>query len=1090
MKWLEIGQYRVGEKHSIEVDLYEGYEKALTKLDLFSHCNLYFLQKDRLDMKVSKIDCISITEGKLSLTAVHRDTFNEIHGQLVDIKPYFPNEEVILEAEDRSSSLCIPYRSNTVGTYKMCGNKPVLELSSEDLVGIEAGDYLRVYWYFHRFDKDQFRKNRMCRPPYNNAPKTGIFASRSPVRPNPLGVTNVEVGSVDRDNGLVEVLGFDGFDGTQIFQVDRYQPSVERFEGVSLPEWVKHWTPYKKFEQPKEFSNSEEIVMEKVVFDDELTISTELENLSSSTEEYDSSDIHIHNACINNLKGIDVTIPKEKITLITGVSGSGKSSLAFDTIFNQSQKQFMDLVMSNQMLSDTFSDVYVDKITGLKPSIAISQGSLGANPRSTVGSVTRIAEVFKLLFSLMGDRLCPSCYSSVDSSNVCSQCGEILFDRTPQMFSYNHPDYMCPVCKGLGVELQIDRDLIVEHPEKSLLDSASSLYGNLRKHRKKPNANWMRGEILALAIDLDVDLDLPFQDLPAQFKNEFFYGSNGREVSLAYENSKGRSGVITRPVEGAVNLIQRLINDTKSEKGLDNAKKFMSKTTCSRCKGERLLEVGRLVNIMGYRYPEIMNLSITSLIPWCHNIYNNIAKEEQSKCRNLFSKILFRLKRVEDVGLGYITLNRSIPTLSGGEAQRLKLATQFGSGLSDLLYIMDEPSKGLHPKDYRFLMDAIKDLKNYDNTVVLVEHKKSFLSIADKHIIMGPKAGRYGGEIILEEDRADLIDCSDKDELEQFDNLKLIDESVNSPSIDMTGVSTNNLNDIDVSIPHGKMTALIGVSGSGKSSLISKTLYPFMLESFVKSVEDRGKFKEITGIDNFVDVNYVNQKPIGSNSRSNPGTYTGVFDLIRKCYSNLPEAKEKKMGQDYFSFNSKKGQCPECSGLGEVAVNMHYMDDILIDCSGCHGKRYKPEVLKIKRDGYSIGDVLEMEICQLLEVFIDEKKIYNMLLMLDRVGLGYLKLGQSASTLSGGEAQRIKLAKELYRGDSSNVLYILDEPTSGLHEDDIIKLVSVLKELKERGATLIIIEHNLQLIKQCDYIVELGPGGGDSGGNIVRKGYQ
>jgi excinuclease ABC A subunit len=753
----------------------------------------------------------------------------------------------------------------------------------------------------------------------------------------------------------------------------------------------------------------------------------------------------------------------------------------------------MDLVMSNQMQSDTFSEGFVDKISGLQPSIAIAQRSLGANPRSTVGSVTRIAEVFKLLFSAVGNRLCPVCHNLIDETNVCSNCGEILFDRTPQMFSYNHPDYMCPVCKGLGEELQIDKELIVEYPEKSLLDSASSLYGNLRKHRKKPNANWMRGEILALANDMEIELDRPFNDLPEDFKQQFFYGSNGREVSLSYENSKGRSGVITRPVEGAVNLLQRLISDTKSTKGLENVKRYMSRKNCSRCQGERILEAGRLVNILGYRYPEIMNMGIDKLISWCHNIYSSLSKEDQLKGKNLLAKVLFRLKRIENVGLSYITLDRPIPSLSGGEAQRVKLATQFGSGLSDILYIMDEPSKGLHPKDYSFLMDSIVDLKKYGNTVILVEHKKSFLSIADKHIQMGPKAGRYGGEIVLQEGGIEIQKSLDSKNIDGFDTLEIVDNDKitweNESNIIIRGAKCNNLKNIDVTIPKGKMVAVIGVSGSGKSSLISKTLYPHLLDSLGKKVEEKGILRELAGVDSFVDVNFVDQKPIGSNSRSNPGTYTGVFDLIRKYYSQLPESITQKKGKEYFSFNSKKGQCPKCAGLGEVSVNMHYMEDIYIPCSGCKGKRYNPEVLKIKQNGYSIGDILEMEINQLLNIFKDVKDIYQMLLMLEKVGLGYLKLGQSASSLSGGEAQRIKLAKELYRKDCSNVLYILDEPTTGLHQDDVSKILRVLQELKEKSASLIIIEHNFQMIKECDYIVELGPGGGDQGGNLLRMGY-
>jgi excinuclease ABC subunit A len=779
--------------------------------------------------------------------------------------------------------------------------------------------------------------------------------------------------------------------------------------------------------------------------------------------------------------------------LFTGVSGSGKSSLAFDTLFAESQRQFMDLVLSNQMMSETFAETGVEKITGLQPSIAIEQRGLGANPRSTVGSVTRIADVLKLIFSTLGERICPKCQKVVDESNVC-ECGVVYFDLSPQMFSYNHPDHFCPVCKGLGVELQIDESLIVEHPDRSLLDSASSLYGDLRKHRKKPNANWMRGEILALADDLQEELDVPFYQLSDEFKYQFFNGSDGREVSLAYENSKGRSGVITRPVEGAINLIQRLANDTKSERGMENVKRFMSKKTCSRCHGERLLEEGRLINIHGYRYPELVNLSIDKLIPWCHRVYKELSDSEREKAKALLSKVLFRLQRIRNVGLSYISLDRNIPSLSGGEAQRLKLAAQFGTGLSDILYIMDEPSKGLHPKDYRFLQDAIIELKDHGNTVVLVEHKKSFLKISDKHVQIGPKAGRYGGEIISQQEGQEIGAAFNPEDLfEDFDSIhckEITPEQRNSEDfIEFRSASTNNLKDLDALIPKNRINAVIGVSGSGKSSLISKTLYPRLMELLGRSVEEKGKVKEILGLDSFIDVNYVNQKAIGSNPRSNPATYTGVFELIRKCYANLPKAKEKNYSKEFFSFNSAKGQCPVCSGLGQLAINMHYMDDIYVPCSSCNGLRYNPEVLSIKRQGRSIGELLEMEIRDLLELFTDEEQIHEMLSLLVQVGLGYLKLGQSAASLSGGEAQRIKLAKELYRPDCKDVLYILDEPTTGLHEMDVEKVISVLRELQEKRASVIVIEHNLQLIKECDFLLELGPSGGEKGGEIIRSGF-
>lgn len=1099
MKWLEIGTFYFEEKNcNWRIDLHDDYGKALLHLSKFSHCLIITLLADRLDVIVGKIHDVNTDEGQLTLMT------ESLKGQLVDIKPYFPIEEVINEAPEQEERFMINYGGKMIGKYKMEGRKPVIRISEQILssqaVGstfkqVKSGDILRVLWWFNRFDKDHFRKMRRVNPPYNDAPKTGIFATRSPVRPNPVATTIVRVEGVDHETGTIKVNGFDGFDGSEIFQIMHYQPGSDKVVGgVSMPEWVEHWTDHKSFAGAKKIQVADSNEPYKTMTDEgeEVEICGELELEDSFDDEVNPDTIHIQNANIHNLKNVSTALPKNKITLITGVSGSGKSSLAFDTVYAESQKKFMDLVMSNHMEADALTDSHVDRITGLQPAIAIEQRSLSNNPRSTVGTVTRIAEVMKLLFTAIGERRCPTCHEPVDETNVCT-CGTVLFDKSPQMFGYNHPDYMCPVCKGLGVEMRIDEDLIVQHPEKSLLDSASSLWGNLRKHKKKPNANWIRGGVLALADDLDVDLDVPFKDLPDHFRHQLFHGSDGREVSLTYQTSKGRSGVITRPVEGAIHLIERLANDTKSERGLDNVKRFMSRKTCSSCNGERLIESSRLVSIKGMRYPEAMNLSIDHLYRWVHETYPSLSVVEQRVTRNLFAKINFRLKRLQDVGLTYINLNRSLPSLSGGEAQRLKLATQFGTGLSNLTYIMDEPSKGLHPKDYGFLMAAIVELKAYQNTVILVEHKKSFLKIADKHLIMGPKAGQYGGEIVedltCDEFMVEAVKLSD---LDGFNDLELTDdgkEKTGDNYLVMKGVRTNNLKSISAHLPKKKISGIIGVSGSGKSSLISKTLYPTLLTMTGIGTEERGDLESLIGADSVKDVSYVNQKAIGNNSRSNPATYTGVFDLIRVCYSKLAESKEAGLTKDYFSFNSKKGQCPECSGLGEVAIKMHYMDDINVPCRTCEGKRYKPEVLEIKRKGHSIGDLLDMEIGSVLHLFEDEPDIHEQLIMLDKVGLGYVKLGQSASTLSGGEAQRIKLAKELYKKDCNGTVYILDEPTTGLHEADVEKIIGVIRELNKKGATIIIIEHHLQMIRACDYLVELGPEGGDRGGKLVREGY-
>lgn len=802
-------------------------------------------------------------------------------------------------------------------------------------------------------------------------------------------------------------------------------------------------------------------------------------------EEMDSNEIVIEGASIHNLKNISVRIPKERITVITGISGSGKSSLAFDTIYRESQKQYFDLIASNALTGAGLKDSKVKKITGLQPSIAIEQKSPGLNPRSAVATVTRIGEYLRLLFATIGERVCPNCNQPVSENSVCNGCGTIFFPLTPASFNYNNPEYMCPVCKGLGEELQVDVDLIVTNPDLSILDGASPWWGNLRKHREKPNANWMRGEVLALALDMNEDLEVPFKDLSEEFKNQIFYGSNGRLVTLNYENSNGRSGTITRPVEGAVNIIKRLLAENGASESTEGIDRFIVRKKCSRCKGERLLEEGRMVRIGTTRYPEAVKMSISTLRNWCHFIYGSLDETDREKCRDILKKIISRLKKLEQVGLGYINLDRSIPSLSGGELQRLKIANQFGSGLSNILYIMDEPSKGLHPRDFQFLIEAIQDLKKMKNTVIVVEHKKELMQMADYIIEIGPGAGKYGGQLL----KAGPVELSIPYETNDYEyDLKDIFIEENA-KIMLKGARTNNLKNIDVSMPLNKLTCVIGVSGSGKSSLISKTLYPAIAKKLGRKVDIAGDYDGISGTEGISEIYYVSQKPIGRNSRSTPGTYTGVFESIRDYYAKLDEAKAAKMTKEHFSFNSPKGQCEACKGTGEIAIPMYFMEDLYVSCDKCKGQRYKESVLKIRHKGYSIADLLDLEIGEVKEILNNEPGIYEALDILCRVGLSYLKLGQNANTLSGGEAQRIRLAKEICYGKAEGAIYILDEPTSGLHDDDVDKLYYIIRELISKGATVVVTEHNPRIIRQADYIIELGPEGGENGGFLLKEGF-
>ncbi|GAB6106679.1 TrmO family methyltransferase domain-containing protein [Fusibacter bizertensis] len=1085
-----------GLENQIKISLRIELKDALIKLKQFSHCIVFTKEENELCAFVSEMIEIHEKSGEMIIGVT--DTSGKLKGELVDIKPYFPCEEVAhgYNEEDNLTNdalMQLSFRGSPIGEYLFVNHYGRIQfhasenLSSADLSKaiskIKPGDFLRLLWWFHRFDHKRYRSHVMCKPPYEDAPKCGVFATRSPVRPNPLASTIVKVVDVDPNNHSLSILGFDGFEHSVILQVMPYQEQL--FSHLRVPNWVSHWTDYKVFYDKPNVQNMIDN-MRTLYSEDEDVYFDEIESEEYTEQDApDANEIVVENASIHNLKEISVRIPKEKITVITGVSGSGKSSLAFDTIYLESQKQFIDLVASNSPIGTDLKEAMVKRITGLQPSIAIEQKNLGTNPRSTVASVTRIGDYLRLLFSTIGVRYCPNCHEVVPENHVCSSCGGIYFAMTPALFNYNHPEYMCPVCKGLGEEYQIDVDLIIPHKDLSILDGASDWWGNLRKHRDKPNANWMKGEVLALAADLNEDLEMPFNQLSEAFRQQVLYGSNGREVTLTYENTNGRSGTITRPVEGVINIIKRLMLDHSANKSLDHVERFMVNKKCSRCNGERLLEEGRLVRIGNTRYPEATMMNISSLRKWCHSTYSHLDLIEREKCSAIFAKMTSRLKKLEQVGLGYLTLDRSVPSLSGGEAQRLKIATQFGSGLSNILYIMDEPSKGLHPKDYKFLIETIQELKNKKNTVIIVEHRKEFVQMADYHIEIGPGAGHYGGQLL----RAEAVAHEYPTTVTTPDYDLRSSEVETTQKLILKGARTNNLKEVNISLPLSKFVCVVGVSGSGKSSLISKTLYPAVMKALGRKVDTAAEYDSISGIEQIGDIYYVSQRAIGKNSRSNPGTYTGVFDLIRDFYANLSEAKKAKLTKEHFSFNSAKGQCRECKGAGEIAIPMHFMPDINMSCSKCNGNRYQDEVLKIKYKGFSISDLLNMEIGEVKDLFKENAGIDRILDMLCKVGLSYIKLGQSASTLSGGEAQRIKLAKELCEGKSQNTIYILDEPTTGLHEDDVNKLCYIIGELTSNGATVIVIEHNPLLINQADYLIEMGPEGGDLGGYVLREGW-
>ncbi|MBN2040740.1 MAG: excinuclease ABC subunit UvrA [Spirochaetes bacterium] len=895
-------------------------------------------------------------------------------------------------------------------------------------------------------------------------------------------------------------------------------------------------------------------------------------NKKTIMEVNDHEFIVISGARENNLQNISVNIPKNKMTVITGLSGSGKSSLAFDTIYAESRRRFMDSISSTgRQFFKQFEKPAVDQITNLPPAIAVEQKSISRNTRSTVGTITDISDLLRLLFARIGVRHCPECGRAVEPKTVpeiitllsnlhseisfnivslkkndilfnftvpeykdireyitslkrvveeiletesgafkiitedsdefilhtrnhCYYCGISFFELTPSSFSSNNPESMCPDCDGLGTQMKISPELIVSEPEKSILDSASAWWGDLRKFMKKPTGNWFKGEVIALANSMKVDLEKPWSKLPSAFREKALFGSDGEEVQLAYYGSRGRSGDISRPVEGAVNHIKRLFRDSHGKKTADYLKQFMDEKECGTCMGEQLSAQARYVTVGNKRFPEVMSLSIEELKNWAENLNKQLSEKDATISNEITGNLIHKTASLINVGLYYLTLKRPLPTLSGGEAQRLRLASQLGCGLSNLLYVIDEPSIGLHQSDHSKLIKTMKELRDAGNTLVIVEHDKETMLEADFLIDIGPGAGINGGNLIAQGYPEEVIKNKNSitgrylQKTFSSDKKNTIQQKAFNNWLKLYGASKNNLKDVDVSFPIGAFICITGKSGSGKSSLITHTLAPVLTYYCSHNILLKNDYKKIEGIENIDNVISITQEPIGRTPRSNPATYTGVFDEIRNIFASTDQAKNREYSINRFSFNSKEGQCESCSGEGRKKIEMNFMPDVWITCSECGGKRFNNDTLEITYKDKTIADVLEMDIDEACRLFAEDNKAFGILNTLQDVGLGYLKLGQSALTLSGGEGQRVKLAKELSKSRAGRTVYILDEPTTGLHFQDIEHLLNLLHRIVDAGNIVIVIEHNADLIRNADWIIDLGPEGGDKGGYIIAEG--
>ena len=911
--------------------------------------------------------------------------------------------------------------------------------------------------------------------------------------------------------------------------------------------------------------------------------------------------IFIKGARENNLKNVDLEIPRDKLVVFTGLSGSGKSSLAFDTVFAEGQRRYVESLSSYaRMFLGQMQKPDVDYIEGLSPAVSIDQKTTSHNPRSTVGTVTEIYDYLRLLYARIGKAHCPKCGRPIERQTVdqicdkimerggaklqllapmvrgrkgeyrkefeqlkragyvrvrvdgnnytldesieldknikhtisvivdrlvikegverrlsdaiesaiklaeglviadfdgdevlystkyaCPECELSFEELTPRLFSFNNPYGACSECGGLGFRQEIDVNLLVSDWDKSINQGAIKASGWMLDM-----SGMMMTQFKALSKAYGFSLDTPLKELPKEIMNIIFYGNHGDKIPMEY-NSKRFSGFYNTSFEGvAVNLARRF-NETDSEMIKAEISKYMKAVPCSSCGGKRLKPEALAVTVGGINIDDMTKMSVGALKTFIEGL--ELTQTEHLIADRILKEICARLSFLVNVGLNYLTLSRSAATLSGGESQRIRLATQIGSGLTGVLYILDEPSIGLHQKDNQRLLSSLKNLRDLGNTLIVVEHDEDTIKSADFIVDIGPGAGVHGGEVVAAGSVEDVI-ASERSITGKYlsgeykINVPAKRREGNGSFISIKGARQNNLTGIDVDIPLGTLTCVTGVSGSGKSSLVNEILYPALSNSLMNSRLRTGNYSGTEGIDNLDKVICIDQSPIGRTPRSNPATYTNVFNDIRELFSNLPDAKARGYKAGRFSFNVSGGRCEHCSGDGMIKIEMHFLPDIYVPCDVCKGARYNRETLEVRYKGKNISEVLDMTIEEAVAFFENIPKIRNKISTLNDVGLGYVKLGQSSTTLSGGEAQRVKLATELARRSTGKTMYILDEPTTGLHTHDVSKLLSILDRLVEQGNSVVVIEHNLDVIKVADYIIDLGPDGGDCGGRIVAKG--
>lgn len=1140
----KIGKVVGGKQNEIQID--SDYRRALKRLDGFSHAHLFYIVNKKnawqLETQIVEIIEVDTKSGKVKIKDWHLE-WQET--DLVDIKPYFPCEDSVKEKCDthdlslRSVSLLAHekeknlFEMQSIGVIRQTHGLVYIDLDSAFSI---KSDYIKVIWWFDKFDDEKYRKIVECNPPYEEAPRSGVFATRSPVRPNPLAMTVAKIERIDKKLGRIYISGIESFDKTPCLGIIDYQTELDFREEVKVPKYLSHWPKWLDIRKKdgtisKEIETAEEqdiSILSLINEENRKAFAEEKEEckkeeLSKITEEA----IWVKGAKENNLKNIDVRIPYKKITAVVGVSGSGKSSLVKDTIYAECKRRMEYLSNDHHVLPKP----KMEYMSGCIPSVLIEQNVIRGNSQSTVGTYTSCYDFIRMIFATVGIRHCPRCGHEIipltkeqiirilkDQNNIeifsldkkeidgmdrvmqiekalelgkgafyvqtsnkewilvqtkqkCFHCDTLLFKLTPATFSYLDLENRCPKCNGTGKEVEVDLSKLIEHPERSLLEGASSFWGKLKSFVDSPNANWMKGQVIGLAEKMQIDLKLPWDELPEEFKEKLLWGAE-EEVTFTYDNKKnGRKGEITRKVEGTIPIIMRFYQENENA---SSVMKYLSWITCETCHGERIGKEGRTVTIGKMRYPEVAALSFKELNDWCESLKNQLDHIAYVKISGPVSRLMEITKAATTLGIEYISLNRETSTLSGGEGQRLKLLAAMQNHMTGLLYVFDEPSKGLHPKDYLRVAKILEGLKEEGNTVMMVEHNEEMIKVADHVIEIGPGAGKEGGYVVDSGSFEEVIThketqigkyLAQKKHQRLFPKMKLDDKKF----CHLEHLNYNNLKDVSIRFPKEALTCICGVSGSGKSSLMRGEVF----EYYSKQKE----FKEVCLVD---------QNPIGKSSRSVVATYTGIMDFMREQLAHTKEAEALGFDEKYFSFNSEEGQCESCRGDGRV--KLMFLEDAYMPCPECNGLRYKKSVLKVTFREKHVGELLEMSVQEALSFWEKENEMVEVLKILVEVGLGYLKLGQSTASLSGGEASRLKLAKQLMGSKRQNVLYLFDEPTTGLHFSDIDRILELIHKLIEKGNTVMVIEHNKQFIPNCDWMIEVGPGAGKQGGTIVYQG--